>query len=312
MQNSRGYRPQPYTKNNANAYRQAAQEYEKPNAFLSVLLCIITIISLCVFIGLLVLRTTGVGHFIRETNVYEIMVNASEGEESTHYIINQVNGLPFHNQDLNLDDLSLFLHRESVSDEIGVIVDGYANAFIMGNLDHHVTSDDIVQMARNLDDDLYEFFGHRMTEADMEHLASTLDDVLDFNSLTINGLTEDFGIDLSVPLVLISPLLLWSVGILCILLLAVIFIIRRGNPVNGAFAVGITLTISGLFAFTGGLFAGANPGAFGETVERYYRYLEYPAHLLSQYGFFFAAVGIITIIISFMVHKVSKRIAEKV
>jgi len=313
MQSSRGYRRQQYTQNGAYAQRQYDNGYEKPNAFLSALLYIITITSIFVFICLIVLRSLGVGHFIRSSNVHGFLVSATEGDEHTYYIVNQVNGLYFHDQELDLYDVAYFVLRDSVSDEIGVIVDGYANALSMGNLEHHVTTEDIVQMTRNLEDDFYELFDYRMTEEDREHLASTLDDVVDFDSLTINAIMEDYDLDLRLPLMLISPMLLGAVGLLCILLLAVIFIIRRGNPPEGALAVGIALAFSGLAAFITGAIMGANPEFFisliSESLLRigYTQLIEDPAHLLSQYGFLFAAVGVVTIIISIMVTKVSQR-----
>jgi len=261
---------------------------------------------LCAFIGLLVLRTLGVGHIIRNTDIIYYMEDALV-DEHTYYIVDQVNNLPFNNNEVTLEDVEDFIKNEAVSNEIGSIVDGYANAFIMGNHDHHVTTDDIVEMARNLEPEFRDFFDHRMTDSDFDQLAMTLDDILDFDSLTVNGLMEDFDVDLSIPLILISPTLLWSVGILCLLLLATIYVIRKGNPADASLAVGIALTISGLIAFVGGVFVGANPGVLGETAERYYWYLEEPAHQVSQFGFAFAAVGALIIIISIMYSKVAQR-----
>ena len=306
MQRSRGSRQQAYSQNGAYAQRQYRDEYEKPNAFLSVLLYLLTIISICFFICLIVLRSTGVSHVIRHTDVYVVLSDMFEGDY-TYYIVNQVNGLGFHDEEITLQDVAVFIRTESVADEIGTIVDGYAAALIAGNHDHHVTVDEIMQMTRNLEPEFQEFFNYQMTEDDREHLAMTLDDVLDFDSLTIETIMDDYDIDLTIPLILISPLLLWSVGILCLLLSATIFVIRRGSPADGALAVGIAFTISGLIAFVAGIVVGTNPGVLGETAERYFWYLEYPVHLISQYGFFFAAIGVVTIIISLMVKKVSQK-----
>jgi len=306
MQKPRGYRPPQYEQNGAYTQRQYRDEYEKPNAFLSALLYIVTIVSICAFIGLSVLRSLGVGHVIRNTDILSILEDAAVGEH-TYYIVDQVNGLHFNNNEVTLEDINDFIQSEAVSDEIGSIIDDYANAFILGNPDHHITTDDIVSIARNLEPELYEFFDHRMTDEDFEHLASTMDDILDFDSLNVSGLMEDLDVDLSVPLILISPMLIWSVGILCVLLLAAIFILRRGNPADAALAVGIPIAFSGLIIFVAGVYIGAYPEALGETAQRFARYLEDPAHLLSQQGFTYAAVGVTIIIISFMAGKVAQR-----
>ena len=334
MSKSRGNRPQPYIQNNAYYPRQTQeqynrqlreqntgksrsrtqpnyeQEYEKPNAFLSGMLYSLAIVSICVFIGLLAFRSAGIGHIIRNTNIYYLLEQATD-EEHSYYIVNQVNSLHFHDQYFNLQDVADFMQRESVSNEIGIIVDGYANAFVLGNLDHHITTEDIINMTRNLEPDFYEFFDYRMTEADREHLATTLDDVLDFDSLSVGGLMEDiedFNVDISIPLTLISPTLLWAIGILCVLLLVAIFIIRKDNPSKAALAVGITLAISGLLTFLGGLLAGTYAGTVRSDIYVFSisGYVEYLSNLLSQYGFTFSAVGILIILISIMADKVAR------
>lgn len=324
MQGARGNRPPPYRQppprgNNRQPYRQPPprgnnrqpyrqnnnyediQEYEKPNAFLSFLLYFLAIIALCFFIGLLVFRSTGVGHVIRSTNIYFLLEQATD-EEHVYYIVNQVNGLHFHDQQIDLVDVSEFLQRESVSDEIGVIVDGYAVAFIMGNHDHHVTTEDIVQMARNLEPDFYELFDYKMTEADIEHLAQTLDDVLDFDTLSVGGIMEDFDVDLTVPLVLISPVLLWAVGLFCALLLFLIFFIRRKDLTEAFLAVGITLAAAGLLTFIGGLIASMLSESMTSPIFVFSLslYLGPVSHLIMQNGFVFSAIGVLFIVVTLL------------
>ena len=310
MQISRSSNQRNYSQNNAYFPSKTRpsynNDYEKPNTVLSALLYILTTASLCVFIALIVLRSLGVGHVIRNTDILSYLEEASAGEH-TYYIVDQINNLPFSNTEVTLWEVEQFVQNEAVTDEIGTILDGYANAFVMGNHDHHVTTGDIVKMARNLEPEFSEFFDHRMTESDYEQMANTLDDILDFNSLTVSGLMEDFDVDLSVPLVLISPALMWAVGTLCVLLLAAIFILRKDNLADASLATGIPLVASGLLTFIGGLYIGTHPEIFGDVLQRYSRFIDDPAHLLSQYGFLFAAVGILIIIISFMLRKVAQK-----
>jgi len=276
------------------------RSYTKPNSVLSGLLYFLTILSLCFFIALMVLRSTGVAHIIRSTDVYGLLLSATDSEDYQYYIEHQINSLHFNEQELELFDVAVFIQRETVSNEIGGIVDEYATALVLGNLDHHVTTDDIIRVARNLEPDLNELFDHRMTDADYEHLAATLDDIMDFDSLSVSGLMEDLDMDLTIPFTIISPVLFWSVGGLCLLLLIIIFIIRKHNTAEASLAVGIPITISGLLAFLAGTLISAYPGVLCSAAQRFSNYLDRPVYLLTQYGFIFAAIGVLIIFVSFL------------
>jgi len=280
-------------------------EEEPPNNIISVLLHIFSVITILFFIFLLIIRTLGVGHVIRNTDITGILEGIVD-EENTHYIINQINNLDFHDIQFELSDIEEFLQLDAVSNEIGNIVDGYATAFILGDHEHHITTDDIVNMAKNLEPEFSDFFNHQLTDSDIEHLAQTLDDIMDFNSMSIDILMEDFDVDLSIPMTLLSPVLIWFIGFLCLMFLGLIFIINKEIPAKASLCVGIPLTVSGLLAFVSGLFLEANPGVLGEAGLRFYRYIEAPVKLLESYGFAFTAVGIVIMIVSYMFLKASK------
>jgi len=291
--------------------------YEKPNVFLSVLLCLFATISICAFIVLLVLRTVNIlPGVIQNTDFLGMLEQSDEGEHS-YYITDQINGLPFSNTEVTLQDIDDLIKTDAVSGEISVIADGYVRALGRGDLDHHVTADDIVAAARNIKPELNEFFDHEMTEEDFEHMAHALDDIMDFNSLTLGGLMEDFEIDreeLNLPFFIMSPIPLMIAGLVSAIFMFLIFLVRSGNIANASLAVGVPIALAGLFTYAGAMYFNASPEAFGETVqhyaEQYFRYLDGPVHKMAEYAFAFAAVGVLIIIVSFIsgiVLKLSRR-----
>ena len=285
---------------------QTDTNIKKPNVFLSVLLCVFAFFFMLIFIILAVVRSLGVGHIIRNTDIVGILEEATVGEH-TYYIVDQINGLPFNDVEVTLHDIEAFIQREAVTDELDVILDGYTTALILGNLDHHVTTEDIVNMARNLEQEFYELFDHRLTEDDYEHLAMTLDDIMDFSSLSIDGIMQDFDVDVTIPMILLSPVLIWSVAIVSIALLVLIFIQRRKNIADASLFTGIPIAFSGVVAFFAGLFLGARPEVLGDMAQRFARFIEDPVRLVTQYGFAFAAVGVTVIIVAFIFRSVAPR-----
>jgi len=283
-----------------------SSSYSKPNGFLSFVLCFFAVISLCAFMGLMVLRSAGVSNIIRNTDILYYLEDASFGEHE-YYVVDQINTLPFSNTELSLSDIENFIKKETVSDSIGGILDDYALAFTMGNLDHHVTTDDIVNVARDLDEEISELFGHDMTEDDFEFLAERLDDILDFSSLTIDGLMEDFDVDMSVPLVLLSPALRWLVGTLGVLLLLAIFFIRIGNIPAASLATGIPVLLSGAIVYGAGMFLDAATHTPDSMFQRFERFLQEPITMIMRYSLVFAIVGGLIVVVSFVVGKVLRK-----
>jgi len=255
---------------------------------------------LIVFIGLLVLRSFGVGHIIRNADIYGILDIAIE-EEYSDYIVDQINNLFFHDEEITLADVEDFIKSDAVSDEIGSIIDGYANAMALGNLEHHVTIDEIVDMINNLEPEFEEFFDHHMSEDEVKYLAQTLDDILDFESLSIDGLMQDFNVDFKFLLFVISPLLFWSITFVSALLLFFIFFIHRRNLAKASLSTGIPVAAAGLIIFITGIWIERFPGALGETIQSFEAFIEDPLHSLTQTGFIFTATGTGIIMISLII-----------
>jgi len=277
---------------------------KKPSLILSVLLSVVAIFGICFFIALLTVRSFGVGHIIRNTDILGALEDFSTGEHA-YYIVDQVNGLPFSETEVTLYDIEEFIKREHVTDEIERIVGGYATALMLGNLGHHITVDDIIIAARNIEPELHDFFDHRMTDDDFYRLAQTLDDILDFDSLSLEGILLDLDMDISpLPLILLSPVLLWVVGLLSAGILLILFLLRKSNIAAAMFSAGLPVFLSGLISFGAGTLVRAQfETADGEPVQ-FSRFLEDPVHLFTQLGLITAIAGVAIIVVSLVVRLV--------
>jgi len=281
--------------------------YEKPNSFLSAVLCILAIFTTLVFIILLALRAGNIGYIIRNAEIdFSGIMNDTE---MSHYIVNQINGLDFHDSEVNFYDIEEFLMTDAVSDELGVVIGGFAKAFTEGNLDHHLTVDDIADIAKSLEPELEDLFGHKITEEQYLHIAETLDDIVDFSSYTVGGIMEDVvEVDMAIPFIFFSPYLLWGTGILCILLLLIIFFRRRAYIADALLAVGIPIIIPGSICLLLAFYAGSYPQTFGETFVSLSRFLSGPIQLVMQYGLSFAIAGAAIILISLVFRFISPKV----
>lgn len=282
----------------------APHPYKKPNAFLSFLLCLLATVSIFAFAILLVIRSANIGSVVRHVDVPGVL-----GEiEVSYYLINQINGLNFHDTWVDYHDVGDFITSDAVADEIGNILTGYATAFVAGNLDHHLTSDDIVNIARNLEPELYELFDHRLTEENLEHLARTLDDVVDLSSFTVADIIDEVDFNLTVPLLLLSSQLLWGAGILSALLLLVIFLLRKRKMSDAFLAIGIPVLLAGLLSFAIGLFLNSFPESLSATLHTITGFFAEHIMLAMRYGLTITAVGAVISLVGF----VAKSIAPKV
>jgi len=257
---------------------------------------------------LLVLRSFGVGHIIRNTDILGILEDFSTGEHA-YYIIDQVNSLTFNETEITLYDIEEFIKRETVTDELERIVGGYATALMLGNFGHHITVDDVITSARNIEPELYDFFDHRMTEDDFYRLAHTLDDILDFDSLSLEGIMMDFDMEMSpLPLILLSPVFLWVVGLLSAGFLLMLFLLRKRNIAAAILSTGIPVALAGLISLAAGTLVGARLGDEGEgLIGGLSRFLEDPIHLYTQLGLITVAIGVTIVIVSLVV-KITRRL----
>ena len=296
MHDSRGEEPRNRTNANDRIYRKR-DTFKRPNMVLSFFLYIIAIFLIFSFICLMVLRTAGISNVIQNTDFIHYLEEITV-DEHEYYIVDKFNNMPFNNNELTLEDIEDFLKRDSVSAGINSVVEGYAQAFAMGNLQYHVTIEEVIQIAKELDENISEFFNHDMTDDDFEYLAERLDDLLDFDTMTIDGLMEDFDMDMSVPLLIISPAMRWAAGILSVIMLIVIFAVRGKYPPEASFAVGVPIALAGLISFVAGIFLNTATHAADSIFSRFERFLVEPVTRLMLYGFIFAGAGVLIMIVA--------------
>jgi len=276
---------------------------------ISILLSILIFILTCTFTALLLMRVDNVATIIRNTDIYEIL----EDTELAYYLVHQLNSLPFHDTEIELSDIEAFIQTEAVSNEIGGILNEYARAFNNNDLDFHLTADDVLGIVHNLEPELQDLFDHHLTEADNIIITRTLDDILDFNGLTISGIMYDAGIDIMVPRLLISPLMLWGVGILILVTLCLIFLLNTKTIPNAFLLSGIPMILSGLLYLTTGVIFGTYPDLLSGTLHSLSRYTAGVMHLVIRYGVVLSALGVtlIVICINLKRNKEAKKKTEK-
>ena len=274
------------------------------NGFLSVLFCIVMFLFSCALLVLMTLRVESTAYIIRQLNITGMI----EDTDISYYILSQLDGLPFHDSEILLSDVEDFIKSDAVTDEIIGVLNGYARAFSRGDLDYYLTTDDIYDILQNLEPELYVLFNHHMTDADNEHFARTIDDILGFRGLTVGGIIYDSGIDSTIPFLLVSNSLLWGVALLCfITLLAILFHHKRRAAAAFLFA-GIPIILSGLVYLAAGVIFGYYPQLLGYTLYSLARLAVGLAYPVIRYGVAFAIFGVVYIVMYFLLRKIDTAI----
>jgi len=209
--------------------------------------------------------------------------------------------------ELKIADVEKFLTSAAVSREVGGIVDDYAREFTQGNLDYHMTSADIMTAVRNLEPELEDLIGRRLTEAEYAYIEKTLNDNVEFRNLSVGTLLDEMDIDPMIPFIQFSAYLIWIALFLCAFLLIIIYVHHRQNASAALRAVSVPIIISGtIFLLAGALFS-IYPELYGYTVYDMAIYLGGVAHVVRLYGLAFIAVGAIFILISVAVRIINDR-----
>jgi hypothetical protein len=255
----------------------------------------------CAFAVLLTLRSGNIGSIIRNIEIAEIL----DGTEYSYYLVHQINGLPFHDAQVSIYDIEEFIKSDAVSREIGGVMDGYLRAFAQGDLDYYLTADEIIRISRSLEPEFNDLFDHRMTEADHERLARTIDDIVDFRGLRVGDIIDDIGIDIdtyidtTILYLLVSSYLLWGVGFLCVLTLGLIFLHHRRRVADAFRFAGIPIMLSGLLYLITGVVLGSYQELPGDALHSFAGLTGGLADLVIRHGVVFAAAGLLSVIISF-------------
>jgi len=253
------------------------------------------------------LRVGNVAVILRNTDIARIL----DDTEIAYYMEVQLNGLPFNNSNITLDEIEDFIKAEAVSNEIGGIIGRYADELSAGNLKYHITAGEVFEITQNLEPELHDLFDHKMTKDDHEHFVRILDDILDFRGLSINGILEDVGINAMIPYLLFSPFLIWGIGILCVLCILLICFYHRSRIKNALLFAGIPVALSGLMFLTAGIIVGTYPELLSDTLYRLARLAGGVAYLAVRYGIIFTAAGVLSVTTYFIPVIAKKRKVAK-
>jgi len=266
------------------------------NGIIMAVLCIVMFLLLCLFTALLVVRTGNVPRIVRNTDITGIFDDTDIG----YYMEYQLHYLPFNNSSIWLANIEVFLRSDAVSNEVGIIAERYARALSAGNLDYYLTTDEILDILENLGPELNELFDHHMTQEDNVILADTLDDILDLESLTVGGIIEDLGIGTTIPYLLVSPYLLWGVGLICFGMLFIIFYYCRRKIANAFLIAGIPILLTGFIYLAGGIVLDTHPELLGGRLYNLARMAAGAAGILEDYGIVLSVAGALTVAVSFV------------
>jgi len=214
--------------------------------FIGVLLSILMFFLSCIFTVLMILRPGNIGVIVRKMD----FVWAVNQTEFSHYFLYQLNGLYFHEAEVDIFTLADFVQSEAFSKQLQKIVLKYSRAFTSGKHDYTITTDEVYDIMVRLEPEFNELFDHQMTESDFRHFAQTLDDIFDFRSLSVEAIIEDMHLVAFIPYLHLFFYLVWIVGLLwCALLLFIFWYHRRG--IFPAFlCAGIPVLLSGLTFLT--------------------------------------------------------------
>ena len=272
-------------------------ESKRPvNGLVAVILCILMLVFTCTFTALLVVRTGNVPRIVRNTDISGILGDTDIG----YYMEYQLHYLPFNNSVIYLTNIEVFLTSDAVSNEIGIVAERYARALTAGELDYYLTTEDILDIIEHIEPELYELFDHHLTEEDNLIFATTLDDILDLENLTVGGIIEDVGIGTTIPYLIVSPYLIWVVGLLCFGTLFTIFYYCRKKVADAFLIAGLPILLTGLIFLAGGIVLDSHPELLGGSLYTLARLAAGAAGILEDYGVVLTAAGALTVAVSFV------------
>jgi len=269
-----------------------------PGSVVSVLLSVLMFILVCFFIIMMLTSVSNALLILNNAEITELLENT----EFAYYFVTQLNSLPFNDYTIVLSDIEDFLKLETVSDEIGRVLNNYVSAINRNDLDYHLTTRNMLGIIQNLEMEVNRMFGLYMTTEEQILLARTLDDVLDFRGMTVSGILYDVGIGIMVPRLLLSPYSPWIAITLMALTMSLILLIKIKTIPDAFLLSGIPIALSGfLFLLTGLIF-----GPFQEILTGSLRTLSRLIGIIMdqviRYGIIFTAIGA-ALIVAYLVFK---------
>ena len=259
---------------------------------------------ICTFLLLAVIRPSNIEAFIENTDIAWVLEETGVQNQINEALTN----FPAHTADTHVraSEIEAFLQSENVTGEMATVFSGFVYAFVEGNLDHHVTSGEIVAIARNLEPEIQNHFGYTMTEEDFRILQTTLDHV-DLETLSVGRIIEETDINPNLMSTAFSIYPMLITGTLSILSLLSIFAVNGRNIPKALRVTGVTLLLPGLLFVPLGLMFLASPGVFSGGMYVAARAIGGPVTLLVQYGLICGIIGIGLVVASGVVRATRRR-----
>jgi len=244
-----------------------------------------------------VLQPRNIGFIVRHMDISGRFGNS----DISYYMVHQFNALPYNNAEVDFYDIEAFLKTNAASREIGRATSSYAKAIVRGNLDFYLTTDDIYDAAGRLGTEFHDLFDHNMTDADYEHFARTLADMMDIRGMGAGYVVEDYGLEGIVPFLRISSYLVWVVGVLCAVLLLILFMHHGERVASALLSAGIPIMLAGLVVLVVGVRLWFHPEILSDLLHDQFlhemlMYTDGPAFLVIWHGVIFSAVGLLPVV----------------
>ena len=226
--------------------KEKKKSKKRGKVIIGILLSIFLFILSCIFTVLMLLRPGNTGIIVGKSSFATLIVDT----EFAQYFLYQLNGLYFHEAEVDIFTLSDFVQSDAVSKEIQRVVLNYSRAFTSGNHDYAITTDEVYDIVIKLEPEFYKLFDYHMTESDYRHFAQTLDDIMDFRSLSVEAIIEDLHLVALIPYLHLFFWLVWIVGFLWCALLFLIFWYHRRVKLIAFLYAGIPVLLTGLTFLT--------------------------------------------------------------
>jgi len=266
-------------------------------SFISVFLSLLLFVLVSLFTARLLLQVDNAALVIRDIDIAETFRDT----EFAHYIVSQINSLPFNNWVIDINDVEVLIKNEAVSSEIEEILSAYISALNNNDLDYHITNGEVIDAVTRLEPEISRFFGHYMTAEDNLTLTRTLDDVIDFRGLTVRGILYDVGINPIVPRLIVSPFMIWGTGIFILITLCFIFLTNIDSISKAFLMSGIPIVISGVVYLLTGVVFCSYPDLLSGMLHTLSRLTGGIMLLVIRYGIVLTAIGVALIVVSLII-----------
>lgn len=249
---------------------------------------------------------------VRPGNIPKIISNSNiryilDGTDLSEKIARGLNSGTQDNLNVNGDDISEFLNRDEVSEQLGEIALKYVDAVTMGDYDYYVTPKEFVSFLKSVSSAIEDEFNYKLTSEDYERMLSAFNENDSLKQFGVARILDDADISPAVPYVLFSRYLPLICGLLCALLVLDIFLLHRGKIRAAFLVVGIPTALTGLICIISCLLFGKFPDIFSNSsLYPIIAHLSGLALVLTAAGLISFALGILAIAIFLMIRKIRK------